>query len=415
MDLRAQRHVTLAVAMAAASAVAAPAPDDAAAPWPALVQSALDALENAGLRASREGLEARLLRAVLEAADSQGEVVHVSEEAATRARCEGRVWGLGFELALSNHQTIVSAVWPGGPAAGVLRPGDVLDRLGDRYVTGIPLATQQQWIANSTGAVAVTVMRPPRREPLSWSLTSAWVRPPAVALSETLPGGIRLLRLRGVWEGAAAAVATAWGAPATGRHAGVVLDLREAGGADLAEAAKIAGAVWPKDAVIFSLEPMGTAGVARTYRGGRISPPAQPLMALIGPRTRSAAEALALALRRGEGGVLLIGQATAGDPHIRDLIGVNDAWRFLVATRTLKVGEERITGPLPPDIEVLKDAPAAPENRSLEWALNPRRGPSEAEAMDEALRRRIRGDAALQRAVDLLIALRAVGAGALPK
>lgn len=405
-----------------AGAAAEPASGDTSSSPPAAAASSLspdplietlrqtrEALRAAGLADSPLDLAEILLNAFVRAVDPDGVVRRIGDWPAFERRQRGEAFGLGVEVVETNRQTVVVGVWPGSPAEGRLQPGDVFDRIGDRYVTGIPWSTQQHWIARATTGVEVVVMRPGRREPIAQQMRPAWCRPPAVAGLEVMPGGLQWLRLNGVWSGAVEAVSAALQAPATGRTAGLVLDLRAAGGDDLAAAAALAG-LWSPSPDIIQRKAEGTRQ-AETYGGISVAATSRlAAVALIGPGTHGAAEVLAAALQRGTNRVVLVGRPTAGRPPVRDPIEVGGEWVVHVRRYGLNVCGAPMPEPVRPDIELPEGPPpdvARPE-RGNGWQLNPRRRESEEENVDRALSRRVQHDAALQRAVDLLIAIRAL-------
>jgi C-terminal processing protease CtpA/Prc len=231
-------------------------------------------------------------------------------------------------------------------------------------------------------------------------------------MEETLPGGIRLIVIRGFWPGAGRQIVRAWNAAATSGGPGVILDLRVAGGECPLAAA---------DAAALALPP-GNQGIEfesildgrRTAHSGaahdvRVS---GPTMLLVGPGTEGAAEVFAAALKARGRHVMLLGQPTAGDPCIREPIGLGDDRWMRVASRRLRVGGEPVEIPVLPHIAIDEgkgNGAALRATRSADRiAMNPRRRALDEEAVDEALLLRVGDDAVLERAVDMLRALQAL-------
>jgi len=372
------------------------------------VRHAVELLRPIAARWDSAHVVEQLLTSLVNAADPGGAVV-TDPETFERQR-SGHQFGLGYTAVFSNRQTIVCDVWPGGPADGQLCPGDMLDRIADRFVTGFSPAQQAEWIAGIQGPVTVTVARVGERDIRSFVLRPAWARPPAVEQHTVLPGGIHWLRLRGVWTGAYEAVQRCWTAPATGRMAGVVLDLRDAGGTDLGEVVRIGSIGQSESQELFELRPTAEGTPRRFVSQPSSLKPAVPMVVLVGPGTRGAAEVLAHVMRAGPYRVVVVGQPTRGDPMIREVVPVQPPWHVYVTRWSLVVRGLHSSGPVQPDL-VVAEGPSR-TNGSLahrsEPPLNPKRRASAEEQEDEALRRRVSDDAPLQAAVDLLIAVRAL-------
>ncbi len=417
MSPAATRAAVLAVAMAGA-AVAAEGADasgtnapSAAAGAPEVVRKALDRLAARGVRPDAGRLEDELLAAVVAGVDPGGELLAESRYRDLEMERQGRVLGIGVRLAVSNGQTRVAEVLANGPAADKLKVGDVVDRIADRYVTGIPLDTQAAWIRGCTGGVSVSVVRAGEKKPVAVTVVPAPVRQPALASNEHLPGGVRLIELRGFWTGAARELARAWRSAVTNGGPGLILDLRSAGGGDAAEAAEAARLACAPTASMFAHEDLSD-GKRIEFHGGKDAPLKGPLMLLVGPKTTGAAEVFAAALKAGGQGALLVGGSTAGDPLIREAIPYDRDRRLYVTTRRLLVAGAPAEAPVRPHVEVAPGPGTRATARAAESpetiAANPRRKALEEEEVDEALRRRIEGDAVLERAVDILHALHAL-------
>ncbi len=352
----------------------------------------------------------RALREAARALDPRAEVVRERDrDAVVRAWCR-HSWGLGIRTALSNGQHVVVAVVSNGPAAARLQVGDILDQVAGRFVTGIAEDKWKSWVTAATGAVEIVVVRPPQREPIQVAVLPAWVAP-EVGEVELLPRGLRMVRLAEVREGAADLVLGAWEAASTGRTAGVVLDLRATGGMDLTEAARIAAVARPGRPNLFELESR-VAGVEDMVVASRASPIAAtaPMVVLIGPHTADAAEALAVALTGGSVPVMCIGQPTMGSLCRYEWVPLGGDLLAWLPVRRLKIEGTVLGETVHPQIEVAARPAASRETATGAAAgLNPKRRASAEEEEDRRLRERIAGDAELERAVNLLLAVHALG------
>jgi C-terminal processing protease CtpA/Prc len=146
-------------------------------------------------------------------------------------------------------------------------------------------------------------------------------------------------------------------------------------------------------------------------------------MVLVDGRTTGAAELLAATLSGTGRGAMIIGQPTAGDPGIRQRVSLSSGEELYLATRRLVVaGEDKYSGQdrVRPDIYV-DPAVRYVDYEPEEPLLTDRRETTRRELETRALRLHIRGDAALTRAMDVLIGLKALNfhrfgdAGAQPR
>jgi hypothetical protein len=245
-----------------------------------------------------------------------------------------------------------------------------------------------------------------------------WTEPPATAdtgtpaiITEKLPDGLALVRIHRLDQDSARAAATALhGWADTGRF-GFILDLRGAGGDDPKAAATLAGLAASPGSLLFAFRTRDGNDRA-TFKAPEGVAVRNPMMVLIDGQTRGAAEVLAAALADAAKGALLIGQPTAGDPLVRELVPLPDGRLLRAATRQLvTAGGEVYNGQRRVEPGLLVDASrAAPlrEEASLDAGEKPE---GQTDADEVAFRERLEDDAALQRAVDVLAGLKALNLG----
>jgi C-terminal processing protease CtpA/Prc len=131
-------------------------------------------------------------------------------------------------------------------------------------------------------------------------------------------------------------------------------------------------------------------------------------MVLIDGETSGASELLAAVLKEWGRGVLLIGQPTGADPLVREAIPLNGR-RAYIATRSVRIGGSVFDGrqPVAPGILLrsgaMRERFYEPESLDRPWSKL-----LDEEKEDKALRDRINGDTGLQRAVDILLGLKAL-------
>lgn len=380
------------------------------------VCDAVRMLEDKGLQAKTDTLSRRLLEGVVRTVDPGGWVATAGDFETFLKERGGWQRGIGVEWTVTNGQSVATAVPPDTPAARAgLKPGDVLDSVDGRHVTGVPPARRDEWMRSATnGTVGLTVVRKGGKAVTNLEARVEWVRPPAMTRREMLPRRIGLIHLAGIWPGAFKAVEEHLRTWDREKIAGAVIDLRAAAGDDLDEAVRLAGLLAPPGSAL----PMP---VARSSPEGSVrqtetnaTPVRLPVMFLIGPGTAGAAEWLAAVLESGGGGRLLVGRPTAGDPLIREGLPFGANRVLYVATRRLGGRSGTDDGdpsePVRPHIAVADGAAPSDEPVSEDDVvdLNPRRRDLAIEKEDRALRQRVKNDAALQRAVDLLLGLQAL-------
>jgi hypothetical protein len=230
--------------------------------------------------------------------------------------------------------------------------------------------------------------------------------------SEDLGEGIAYLKLGGLFAGGGGDVLRAL-EPASNRVCtGVVLDLRGAGGANLEAADTIAGALGAGASAGYALKDGRGAPVSEHHPvHGAITWPGKPLMVLVDHKTREASEVLAAVMESCRG-VMLLGTATAGDAGVRDVLRLPDGTSIYLRTRRAAVfGGAGYEGKgVEPDVTVeAVERPAAEAAARREE----RRGKLSAKALsDRKLIERVKQDAVLARAVDILLGLKALDAQA---
>ncbi|MCX8091329.1 MAG: S41 family peptidase [Verrucomicrobiae bacterium] len=176
---------------------------------------------------------------------------------------------------------------------------------------------------------------------------------PVFAGARVLEHDVAWFRVARVAEGLAQELGdslTRWSA--SNRLAGVVLDLRFAGGDDYAAAAAVADLFLGDEKLLLDWG-KGTARSEKKFSVLRL-----PVAVLVNGETRGAAEALA-ALLREVGAGLILGSRTAGRAHTWQEFPLRGGQRLRIAGAPVKLGDGT---PLPaeglkPDIEVTVPAP----------------------------------------------------------
>ena len=232
--------------------------------------------------------------------------------------------------------------------------------------------------------------------------------------SEEFPGGIGYAKVSGLGEGSGAALAAAIGAWDAAGEVGGIVDLRGSGGADEKSVARVGDLfAWAEgsDGLLWEKVGMGedTRRVRAENKGVGV-----PVMVLADGGTRGASELLAAVLKGGARGVLVIGEETAGDPMVRVAKELSDGRYAMLPGRVIRVGgglELNGRKGVEPDVYVGEEAKTADtyEPKSPLSLRRTKRGELEEEQVDRALRERVGADGTLQRAVDILLGLQAMG------
>jgi carboxyl-terminal processing protease len=229
---------------------------------------------------------------------------------------------------------------------------------------------------------------------------------PSVASGEVLPFALGLLRIQHLHPGSGAealSLLQAW--QETGLY-GVVVDLRGADGEDLESVEVIGGALAKAGDVLFAFRDGADQDVQVVLAtGGALR---FPIMVLVDEETGGAAEVLAAVLRDSVRGAMVFGQPTRGDFLLREAVEVSPGMSYQIATRRLVTGDGTVytgRGGVRPDVMVMRQETGATDFRA---ERSRRRQVVEEEVEQQKLHVRTRGDAALRRAVDVLLGLKAL-------
>jgi len=252
----------------------------------------------------------------------------------------------------------------------------------------------------------------PRARVLSADEAELLANAPTIEKSETWNDDICYMKLNGLYESGGDEVARQIREWSQLGEPGLVVDLRDAGGNDLRSVARIAELFATGDTLLYEVRD-GGGRVVDSIR----TPPTPalhittPLMLLVDDSTRGASEVLAGVLQ-GRGGVVLIGSRTKGHDGLMEAIPLSDTESLYMATRWVSLDREclSISNGVSPDIAVTEEADV---NTGLAMSGKELVGkPLSAKAkLDRDLMERVVGDAALNRATDILLGLKALDTG----
>ena len=382
---------------------------------PAILET-MTLLRKQGLTVEGNKAQRAAIEAVVKAADPRGRVLSEKDLERIKQEQQGVFYDAGVRTAYTNHGWRITELSKGSPAENsFFKPGDLIEA-----VDGVLLASQKL-------ACATAPLRSVTNAPVRLKVKSALdgverelelprVARPAAAIeaAESWPFRLAYLRLNGLYEGSAKDIGARVREWVRTGCFGLVLDLRGANGMSLRDAADVAGLWADPGAPLFKF--MTANGRELDVFKARAQDPVElTVIALVDGETREASEVLAATLAGSVRCAMLIGQPTCGDPRIRELLPLPSGDRIYVATRRLVTGDGRRydgrEGVLP-DIRMGgAEAAAVPD-----YEPDPLAGRAEtlpAEKDDRLLRERVRGDAALQRAVDILRGLKTLNQRAL--
>lgn len=417
--IRAQTAAALLLAAVAAAAPEPPAPvPTTAAPaattsrW-ARVDAALALLEHRHVGIEPQNLESSILAGVLTAADPGGRVIPPADLPALEKAGSGIIANPGWKLGATNHLVVLqepleSARNPAIPAGWAVTSLDGTSTAASSWAS-----VARQLRRDEAGTVTLGLTDPIKGATTNLVVQLALTPEPPVALCETWLGDVRYVRLNGLHPRSAPEVQTAL-KPGPDQR-GLILDLRDAGGEDIDAVLAAAALFCGPDKVLAQWKGLDDSGASDLRSAPWVGPGIEcPVLVLVNARTRGASELFAALISRCGRGVLLAGEPTAGDPLLRESIPLDDGPVLRVATRKLVFAQgpaldARTT--LTPDVRVgdadLVEAPPV-DDRPLLAQNHLRAADTAAHAAGVFLQNRIRHDAVLKRAVDIMLGLRAL-------
>lgn len=278
-----------------------------------------------------------------------------------RSESSGSFVGLGLQVESGEGAVRVLAPIPGGPAerAGV-QPGDVILRVDDQLLSGLPLADAIARMRGQAGTpVSLTIRRTGLEGEITVALTRGMVRRHPVRWS--MEGDVLVLRVATFSAAVTSALQQAVAdAAASGAPRGVVLDLRGNPGGLLREAVTLADAFLNQGDIV-SLR----GRTPNSQRSWKADPaellPGVRLVVLIDRRSASASELVAAALQE-NGRATVMGQRSFGKGTVQSTYPLGDEARgALKLTTSLYLapsGRSVQRSGVMPDIELLLPLPA---------------------------------------------------------
>lgn len=373
------------------------------------VSAVVDVLEKQGLPFDMKAARQAAVDAIVETADPLGHVMTAEDAKWMENQHKGVFTEVNIRVAVSNGVVKIVEVVPGSSAEKEgLKVGEVVEEIDKGSVAGFSLSEIGEFLRGPANEMVTLKVKNEAGESRIVEVRRGLSTASAIRISEEWPANMCYLKLNGLYaDSSRELVPLLRGWAAAGRE-GVILDLRDAGGADVDSVVAVASLFAPLGAMLFSFRDPANQDIS-VHKAAVGAVMDMPAMVLVDERTTGAAEVLAAALAGSVRGAMLIGSTTAADPLVREKVPLPDGEQLYITTRRLVVadgttydGREGVH----PDV-VVDAGLAAP----VEYEPEPAAGKeyvSDEMKEHRLLRQRVRGDATLQRAVDVLLGLKAL-------
>jgi carboxyl-terminal processing protease len=242
----------------------------------------------------------------------------------------GRFEGIGAEVQMRNGQLVVVAPIDGSPAqkAG-LKPGDIILKVDDQDVSGLPLDQAVNRILGPAGTqVKLTILNLKTTTTKDVTLTRASITVQNVT-SHPLPGtGTVHLRIATFSKGVGENLRKALLAAKKEKAAGLILDLRNNPGGLYDEAVSSASQFLSGGDVLLEKNALGKIKPVPVRSGGVAA--SLPLVVLVNGGTSSGAEIVAGALQDAHR-AKLVGEKTFGTGTVLETFSLSDGSALMLA------------------------------------------------------------------------------------
>ena len=373
------------------------------------VSGLYSAVSSYGIAVDADAAKRVALDSVLKSIDAKGRLLSADEWKHIEEERRGLDYTPGFQLNISNGLPYIIHVMPESPAAAAgIRTNDVIIDVAGTSVSPAPLVHMLKSLRSHTNdSVRLVLQRTPATTN-AVTVQRDLLQLPALEVAEIMPAKIGYALVNGLFEGSGALIeAQIEGASKAGCY-GMVIDLRGANGNSVTDAARVAGLFADSEATLCTFRDLNGAE-KRVERNGKRNPVAMPVMILIDHDTSGAAEVLAAMMAGSVRGAMLIGQTTEGDPMIREAVALPGGELAYLTVQKLVTADGQVfdgkTG-VHPDV-IVKTSNVVEQEFEPDMTSD-RREALEQEIIDKGMRERMRGDAVLRRAVDILLGLKAL-------
>lgn len=373
------------------------------------IQDVLEVLKQQKLAFDAGDAARAAVDAVVKAADPKGRVLTADDVKKLKEQDTGIFYEAGIRIATSNGVATISEIRKDTPAATLgIEVGDVVEQMDKGDISALKPQEITELLRGEPDKTVVLKLKGTNGASREVEVKRSAVEAGAIQLSEEFPANLCYLKLNGLYERSGKEIVSTLRAWATAARAGVVIDLRGAGGSDLPSAADVAGLFAESGSLLFALRDAQDQDL-EVHKSTSGLPLDMPAMVLVDGRTRGAGEVLAAALAGSVKGAMLIGAPTAGDPAVRDLLTLPDGNTLYLVTRRLVVADgTSYDGREGVKCDLAVEEPMAREEYEPAEELAGKQEVSEEVMEHRRLRERVRGDEPLRRAVDILLGLKAL-------
>ncbi len=375
------------------------------------VRDAVAALEKQGLSPKADEAVAAAVSAVARTADPLSRMLTAEEAERMKEEQRGVFHEVGIRVRLTNGTAVIAEVLPETPAAEAgLAAGDVVESMDKGPVSGMSLGGIRELLRGPEDASVLLGLRGTDGAVREVDVGRSAVEAGAVQVADDLSPALGYVKLNGLFHRSGKDVVAALRGAASAGQAGLVLDLRGAGGRDLDSVVDVASLFGRAGAMLFAFRDAQGQDL-RVYSAEAATPLGIPVMVLMDDGTHGSAEVLAAVLHGSTQGAMLIGTPSRGDPAVREAVDLPGGRKLYMVTRRLVTADGEVydgRAGVKPDLDL--SSAALFGGSTYEAEPDPDAQPEVVEEDQEArrLRDRTRGDGALQRAADVLMGLKAL-------
>jgi carboxyl-terminal processing protease len=251
--------------------------------------------------------------------DPHTDLLTDSEYESLRNDTEGTYSGIGLTVGPGRSGLVVTSAAPGPAREAGIRKGDVIVRVGDKQVRGLPFEHALALIKGDPGTVVtVTVKRPGRKKPLEFAIVRREIEVPPISfrLISAKKEKVAYIRVFSFPAGTAERIKQATSQLAEQGVSGAIIDLRDNPGGLLSQAVDVAS-LYIENGIVCRTD--GLHEEEHEYRvTGLTTHPGLPLVVLVNGGSASAAEIVAGALVD-HNRATLVGERTYGKASVQTI------------------------------------------------------------------------------------------------
>ena len=381
-----------------------------------LFNEVVSLLQKSGVAFDGDRARRAAASALVQSADPLGDLLTETQAKHLKASHAGRIYDSGIHLITSNGLHRVHRMDPGTPAprAGV-HLGDVILAVDGKKFSDNRFSEAVELIRSKAERTLKLTLQNTEGEIRELALTLRAGQLNTVEITEALPEKIGYVKINGLYKNGAAGLVKQLRNWEQQGKVGLIIDLRNASGRNLASVKTIAEQFTPSSSPLFTLQHAPLNRVEK-FESGETAPITLPVMVLVNHRTSGASELLAAVLKGSGLGVMVLGEPTKGDFALREFIQLTGGDYLYIATHQVVMSDGTThngSRGIQPDVEVvdinMKVTTLAPEPN-----FNTRETGDE-DRIGERVKERMAHDAIMQRAFDVLIGLKALNIRAFGK